>query len=151
MRERKEKKIQRHQNSNDDIIGMVGKISMRRIQRHQERSLIVIKIGHTNSPETSEPWYLWKAHMTHSVHGLWFYVVLLDSSHWDLSNVTSNVIIRVLLCLQDLFIFCFLLSSQITRKRKKNMIQTPPQKNHLKFSILSFDWITLLQSTKLAG
>jgi len=54
MRERK-KNLEKHQNSNDNTISIVGKISMRKIQLHKERSPIIIKINHTNGSETSEP------------------------------------------------------------------------------------------------
>jgi hypothetical protein len=96
--ERKRKKnSEKHQNSDDNTIGMVGKISMRRIQRHKERSPTIIKINHTNGSETSEPRHFWKARMAHPVHGLWPFVVLLDLSLQDLFNVTGNVVIKALL------------------------------------------------------
>jgi hypothetical protein len=51
----------------------------------------------------------------------------------------------------NVFLFFAFFSLHTLQEREKKKIQTPPEKNHLKFSILSFDWITLLQSTKLAG
>jgi hypothetical protein len=52
----KSKKINRetpktHRNSDDDIIGIVEKISIRQIQEHQRRSQKVNRVGHMSCPK----------------------------------------------------------------------------------------------------
>jgi hypothetical protein len=95
-RERKEKKLEAHQNSDDNTISTVEKISTRQIQRYQERLL-----------KTNEPQHLWTAHVAYSVHFFRPSLVLLNLSYRDLSNNTDDVIIRVSMCLRGLFIYFF--------------------------------------------
>jgi len=95
-RERKEKKLEAHQNSDDNTINTVEKISTRQIQRYQERLL-----------KKSEPQHLWTAHMAYSVHFLRPSLVFLDLSYRDFFNNTNDVIIRVSMCLRGLSIYFF--------------------------------------------
>lgn len=95
-REDREKKILgTHQNFDDDIISIIGKISIRRFQRHQKRSQTVTAVGHTSDPMTSKPQHLWTARMIQFVHRLWSFLVSLDSFHRDLLNDIDGVIILV--------------------------------------------------------
>lgn len=56
---------------------MVEKISIRQIQWHQERSLMVTGVGHVRNPKTSELRHFWTARVTHFVHRLWPFMVSL--------------------------------------------------------------------------
>jgi hypothetical protein len=95
-REDREKKILgTHQNFDDDIISIIGKISIRRFQRHQKRSQTVTAVGHTSGSKTSEPQHLWTARMIQFVHRLWSFLVSLDLFHQDLLNDVDGVIILV--------------------------------------------------------
>jgi hypothetical protein len=98
---------------------------MRQIQQHQD--LVYPRVGHMSGPKASEPWHLWIARVTFSVHRLWTSLVLLNLSRRNLSNNTCGIIIRALMCLKYFFFFVFFLSSslcnlwrEIREKRLKN-------------------------------
>jgi hypothetical protein len=54
---------------------------------------------------------LWATCVTCSGHNLWPFLVSLNSSHFDLSNNISDVVIEVLMCLQYHFLFTFFFCS----------------------------------------
>jgi len=53
-REREKKDLEDNQNINDDIINIVEKILKIWIQRHQEISSTIIRVGHMSHPKASE-------------------------------------------------------------------------------------------------
>jgi len=130
MREKREKKkeLEARQDFDENIIGIVEKISMRRIQWHQERSLMVIGVGHISNSKTSELWYFWTTSVAHFVNRLWpfmgRYIYLFNIFFYDI----SDVFIRVLVCFRDLFTFFlfyfFTNYKEERRKRKKQRKKT---------------------------
>lgn len=105
---KKKKKISKsYQNSDDDTIGSIKKISTRRIQQHQERSSMVTGMDHMSGPKASESRHLWMAHVAYFVHRLWPSLMLLSQKFF---NGTCGVIIGALVCLQGYFLSLFFLS-----------------------------------------
>jgi len=104
-KEKKKRILESYQSFNNDIISAVRKISMRQIQQHQD--LVYPRVGHMSGPKASEPWHLWIARVTFSVHRLWTSLVLLNLSRRNLSNNTCGIIIRALMCLKYFFFLCF--------------------------------------------
>jgi hypothetical protein len=47
--------LKAHQSFNDDIINIVEKISTRKTQQNQERSLTISEVDHTSHLKASEP------------------------------------------------------------------------------------------------
>jgi hypothetical protein len=47
--------LKAHQSFNDDIINIVEKISTRKTQQNQERSLTITEVDHTSHLKASEP------------------------------------------------------------------------------------------------
>lgn len=66
--EKNKKTLKIYRSFHDDITSTLGKISMGRIQRHQESPSTVTGVGHTNRPKTSVLRYLWTTGVTHSIH-----------------------------------------------------------------------------------
>jgi hypothetical protein len=66
--EKNKKTLKMYRGFDNDITSTLGKISMGRIQRHQESPSTVTGVGHTNRPKTSVPRHLWTTGVTHSIH-----------------------------------------------------------------------------------
>jgi len=49
----------------------------------------------------------WIKSLSHFNHSWWLSLVLIDSSYWDISDGSSDVIIKVLICLQVRFFSFF--------------------------------------------
>jgi hypothetical protein len=59
------------------------------------------------------------ASVVSSCHRWWFSLVSLDLFHRDLFDDTCSVVIEILVCLQDLFLFLFLISSHYNLRRER--------------------------------
>jgi len=115
-KKRKKEISESHQNSDDNIIDIIRRILMIRIQENQEMSLTVTGVGLTSFSKISKPLMLFLDGLCNL---LWSSLVIffdvLNSFCQDLSNYTNSVVIEVLLCFQDLSLS--LLFSRITIKR----------------------------------
>ena len=89
-----------HRNSDDDIIGIVGKISIRQIQQHQRRFKKVNRVSHMSCPKVLWLTCFW-----------WNFLMSLYLSCWDLFNGTGAIIVRVLVCF---YFFSFLSLSPLS-------------------------------------
>jgi hypothetical protein len=100
-REKQRKKMipETYWSSDDDITSIIKNISTRQIQRHQIRSLMMNGVNHMNRSKMSKLTCLWATHVSHFNHSWWSFLVSLYSSHQNLSNGTSDVVIGVSVCL----------------------------------------------------
>jgi len=102
---RKKITLKTHQSSNKD--STFRKISTRWIQQLERKSQTMNRVSHTIRLKVLGLTCLWATCVTCSGHNWWSFLVSLDSSHFDLSNNTSNVVIEVLMCLQYHFFYTF--------------------------------------------
>jgi hypothetical protein len=100
-REEREKKTSKtHQNSDYNITNIIGKTSTRRIERHKEKSPIVIKSSGAHLPP--------KTNESCATFGP------LDLSRQDFFYDTSVVVIEVSVCFWDLLFFFFSFISHLS-------------------------------------
>jgi hypothetical protein len=100
------KTLKAHRSYNDDIIGIIEKISTRRIQRHQIRSQMVKEVGHTRRLKVSGLICLWAARVSHYDHHWWPSLMSLDLSHRDLLTIPAVSLLEFR-CVSKIFFFFF--------------------------------------------
>lgn len=88
--------LKAHQSFNDDIINIVEKISTRKTQQNQERSLTITEVDHTSHLKASEPWYLRTIRMTYFINHWWFLLMFFYLFYRDYFNNIDDIIIIIL-------------------------------------------------------
>ena len=68
----------------------------------------VTGVCHMCCSKANKLWHIWTTRVTCSDHRSWPFLVLLDSSCRYFFNDTGDVVIGVLKCFRDLFLFFFL-------------------------------------------
>jgi hypothetical protein len=114
MKEREKMTLEVYEYFNYDNTSTIKNISMRWIKRHQEKSLIMTRVGHIFSPKCIGDsslvvsifppkyigWLVFGCKCNPLQSSLVIFLVLLNSSCWDLFYSTGDVVIKASMCLQ---------------------------------------------------